>query len=336
MTGTVLLGASLASCHKDKDNSSTSNSFTGTLDFKIPSYVLPGDIVEAEPRGLSKEDTDVGYYWTVSHLSNVKDTTRYLGDPESVTGKFSFEVPDTLGTLTVACVAFATGYYTSSASYYCEVVNPAFGKTLTGDEVSEDMDNIKDARDGKTYYYRKIGGQDWFVRNLSYTEVGVPYADATAMDDIFGRYYTWNEAQTVCPEGWRLPSNEDWLGLVQNAGYTGDDAMDNYLGAAGSLMVNAYFNDNRMWEYWPDVKVTNVVGFSSLPTGYAVSTSSRNDFFGGSEYAVYWTSDSMDVSGDGEEQGVYRMIFEQKPDVLLGTAHKTGFRASVRCVRDSE
>ena len=57
-----------ASCNKDKDKTTTSLSFTGALDFTVPAYVNPGDIIEAEPRGMNKDTVDIGYYWTV-HLS---------------------------------------------------------------------------------------------------------------------------------------------------------------------------------------------------------------------------------------------------------------------------
>ena len=170
---TMLLAAaaififSAASCKKDDEKTTTSLSFTGVLDFTIPAYVNPGDEIEVEPRGMSKDTVDIGYYWTVTPIRDYKDTTRYLGDPASVTGKFSFEVPDTVCTMTVTCVAFATGYYTTSAAYNVVIAKPGFDGSVTGDEVAPTMSSIVDARDGKRYYYREIGDLDWFVRNLS-------------------------------------------------------------------------------------------------------------------------------------------------------------------------
>ena len=35
------------------------------------------------------------------------------------------------------------------------------------------------------------------------------------MDMIFGKYYTWTEAQTACPEGWELPSDADFVELAR-------------------------------------------------------------------------------------------------------------------------
>ena len=59
----------------------------------------------------------------------------------------------------------------------------------------------------------------------------------------------------------------------------------------------------------------------------STGASFKNDL----DYAVYWSAESHD-----EEQGVYRMINMNRPDVMRGTAHKDSFLASVRCVRDAE
>lgn len=95
---TMLLAAaaififSAASCKKDDEKTTTSLSFTGVLDFTIPAYVNPGDEIEVEPRGMSKDTVDIGYYWTVTPIRDYKDTTRYLGIllplPESSPSRF--------------------------------------------------------------------------------------------------------------------------------------------------------------------------------------------------------------------------------------------------------
>ena len=168
------------------------------------------------------------------------------------------------------------------------------------------------------------------MRNLAYAGSGVSFEGCDALDDVYGRYYDWEEAQVACPEGWRLPASDDWASLAAQAGYKGEGD-GNYLGIAGNLMVNAYFNSNRMWEYWPAVKITNSTGFSAIPTGYCTTSSTGVDGRDDLNYAVYWTAEDEDV--DGESFGLYRMIYVEKPDLMLGAAHKTGFCATVRCVR---
>ena len=192
MAAALCLAVGAVSCKKDKDDdSATSKSFSGTLSVQgVLPFVLKGTTVTAAPAGLGKEKVDIGYYWTASPLYTKRDTTRRLGDPSSVTGAYECKIKDTLCTVTVSCTAYATGYYTKSASAYCTIVDPAFGGSLKNDGVSKDMPSITDARDGNVYYYRKIGDKDWFVRNLAYKESGYPFRKSEVMDAIFGRYYT--------------------------------------------------------------------------------------------------------------------------------------------------
>ncbi len=56
-----------------------------------------------------------------------------------------------------------------------------------------------DDRDGREYKIKDIGnGVVWFMEDLAYNSK---------------TKYTWTEAQTVCPSGWRLPSGADWITL---------------------------------------------------------------------------------------------------------------------------
>ena len=135
------------SCKKDKDDSVTQGTLTGTLDFDSPAYVRKGEVVKAVPKGLSKNTVDIGYYWTASPLYTKRDTTRRIGDPASVDGTYTFTVKDTtLMTFTISCVAFADGYYTKSASYYCTMVDPEIGGTMSGDDIDAETPTFLDEK----------------------------------------------------------------------------------------------------------------------------------------------------------------------------------------------
>ena len=94
-------------------------------------------------------------------------------------------------------------------------------------------------------------------------------------------------------------------------------------------MVDARFLGTRMWEYWPQVKITNKSGFSVLPVGYANDSGSSPKFTGLNSYAMLWTSTS-----DSEDYGFCRYIYVKQNDVLVGARDKKSFRASVRCIKD--
>jgi len=54
-----------------------------------------------------------------------------------------------------------------------------------------------------------INGIKWATRNVGTT----PKTFTTNPED-YGGYYDWNEAQTVCPDGWRLPTKSEIESLI--------------------------------------------------------------------------------------------------------------------------
>lgn len=329
----MLLAASLVSCKKDEKETKYLY-FSNSPTFDVPSYVSPGDVITATPKEVrrsseDKSDKTIGYAWGVAELS-LADTLRYEGGDASKPLTFSFTVPDTLCTINVRCSAFASGYSSGSFTRPCIIVKASGEKkSLTGTEFESEDKIFTDARDGKKYHYSTINGVDWMSENLCFEGYGEPFASCEAMTDIFGLYYTWTEAMKVCPEGWSLPSNDDWLSMckVWNPNCA-TSAKDTYQSVSGDLMANAYLNKERLWEFWPSVNITNKSKLSIIPTGYGQISEDIYSFYGATKYAVFWVSDSI-----SDEQGCYRMMHVEKPDILLGATHKDSFVTPVRCIR---
>lgn len=322
----------LPSCKKDKNETSTKEYLKGSLTFTVPSYVTKGEAFDLTPNGVSHPNTgsakDVGFYWTNSWSSD-KDTTKTEDDKKG-DGSYKFTTPSKVGTFTVSCVAFAKGYYTASKSVSFSVVDAALDSTVTGAYSSKDPVFV-DSRDGGSYYTTTFDGRTWMRNNLYHTGAGVSFENSEAMDAVFGRLYTWNEAVNSCPEGWRLPSDAEFTAMANALAPAGTTFVekDAFTGVAGDLMANAKFLGTRMWEYWPQVKITNKTGFSALPVGYATDSGKSPKFTGINNYAVFWTSDS-----ESEETSLCRYIYVKQNDVLVGARDKESFRASVRCVKD--
>lgn len=318
---------SMVACKDDDDETETLPSLDGTLSFDVTEYINLNSPAETYiPKGVSHpEGGTIGYYWKVSPVMDDNDTSKVEN------GAFTYTFPDSLGTYTVSCTAFASGYYSKSTSRNVTTVDAE--KSLEGMGFSSSDETMTDARDGKTYRTRRIGDMEWFRQNLAYEGTGTSYRDAKAMTDIFGRYYTWDEALTACPDGWRLPSEEDWRNLACEI--AGDDNIglyEQFHGIGGKMMTDAKFNGTIMWEYWPAVTITNESGLSMIPVGFANISGTTKDFIGVYEYAAFWTSSENE---ENEEQAYYRYLLCGEPDMMIGSGHKDSFSANIRCVKNN-
>lgn len=321
-------------CKKDKDED-TREYLTGSLSLKAPIYVAPGYTKEYcidSLMTLTRSDGgSIGYYFT-DPVEGKRDT---LVTQWGVVRKqhFSFTAPDKIGNYSMTLGAFAEpDYYGTSTSAAFSVVKSGFdaeGCSITKFGVSPQDSIFTDPRDDEKYYYTTIGATDWMRNNLSWKGAGRAYGECDVMSDIFGRYYTWDEAQSACPDGWRLPSDADWLALAGSQSVAAQAQRD-IPGFAGKLMGDIYFNDTKMWEYWREVKITNATRLSVMPVGYAAVEGNKYSFSSVFTYAAFWLSDSED-----EDTAGLRYIFHNKDIVYYGSASKSDFAASVRCVRDT-
>lgn len=327
----AVMGIAFTSCHKDKKDDTTAKLYlNGSVKFNIPTYVRPGDIYELTPSGVStKEHGSVGYVWKVPSVSEVSDTTRKQNDPVSVDGTYRFRVPNKPGSTTITCTAFADGYYNSTKTVTIVIVSSQ--ESLTGATESGETGVFVDSRDRRKYSYVTIGGTDWMSENLRYMG-GYDFDNAVALRDIFGGYYSWNEAAEACPEGWRLPDKNDWASFYASVSGNepAEDLLSTFEGISGKMMVDARFNDDRLWEFWPDVKITGESGFRALPFGYGIVGENYSKFDGYKEYAIWWTADLCEEAPD---KAYYRYIYKDKGDLFLGNAGTDSFVANVRCVR---
>jgi len=324
----ALVFASVASvsCKKDEEDSSTSEYLSGTLSYDFPSYVNQGDEIHVVPTGVYKGDDEadslLSVSWTNPFTKEI-DTLRLESDDVSVSKEFDFLVADdTLGTFVMSVTVWADGYYSKTTTSNFVVVDPTLGTgSVKGYDFLSELSTFTDSRDGQTYYYNTVGGLDWMIQNLSWTGAGVSYAESDVMAPIFGQFYNWTEAATACPSGWRLPTNAEYKALAEAGGSKEDKA-------AGSMMEDATFNGDTMWEFWPDVKITNTSRFSALPVGYVMNDNGAYAFKGYTTYAMFWTADQSASS-----MGIARYIHVDKAAVYSGEFDKTGVYASVRCVR---
>ena len=122
-----------------------------------------------------------------------------------------------------------------------------------------------DSRDGTEYATVQICSQVWMAENLYYEMDGSVCLDNKKSKCAkYGRYYIWYSAKSACPDGWRLPTAEDFRTLMWVAawGVTVDSSERFYEKAAkerkAALKLMSSDFDGGLDTY----------GFAAIPTGY--------------------------------------------------------------------
>jgi uncharacterized protein (TIGR02145 family) len=199
---------------------------------------------------------------------------------------------------------------------------------------------------GQNYSLVEIGGQCWFAENLkvdhyrngdsipvitnsslwSTTSTGacIDYNLVAQNSELYGKLYNWfvvNDSRGICPVGWHVPSDCDWMYL------------ENFLGMSlTSQLSNGFRGSNQGGQLkqvanWsvPNVGATNSTAFQAVPGGYR---SFNGLFLNQGELTFWWTSTQSDTYFS-----IYRRLSNSSASISRGSFNKRlGF--SLRCVRD--
>ncbi|MEI6090854.1 MAG: FISUMP domain-containing protein [bacterium] len=142
------------------------------------------------------------------------------------------------------------------------------------------------------------------------------YNNDPRMGEIYGKLYNWyalNDSRGLATRGWIIPSDKDWVELV------------NYLGgskiAGGKLKtIGTIENGDGLWNE-PNYRATNETGFSALPAG---GRWDEAKFYSMGNICCFWSFNWIRAVE----------LFTYDYDIFFGNAHLIdGF--SVRCLRDT-
>lgn len=170
-------------------------------------------------------------------------------------------------------------------------------------------EEFTDFRDGKKYKGVRLAGQCWMAENLKYRAEGLQsfcYDGYTDFCEQYGALYSWNIAMQgeekessrgICPEGWHLPSDDEWQRLIDSSGFNGIE-----------LQMNGKSDFN-------------------IPMGGARYTNGK--FLNIREYAYYWSSTQKD------EKTAWNRYFPFKSATVDHFPTDKRHSFSVRCIKDN-
>jgi len=202
--------------------------------------------------------------------------------------------------------------------------------------------------DGNEYNTVTIGDQVWMAENLKVTHYrnGDPISkimdnsswentdegaycnfnnnDANA--DTYGSLYNWhaaNDRRELAPEGWRVPTDEDWKDLEIHMGMTQTHA--DYEGTWRGSDQGGQLKETGL-EHWasPNTGASDMWNFTALPTGARLESGS---FVSQYTETRYWTNRRS-------QSAWHRNLSNDEDRIYRGTSdHNNGF--SIRLIKNN-
>jgi uncharacterized protein (TIGR02145 family) len=190
--------------------------------------------------------------------------------------------------------------------------------------------------DGNNYLTVKIGNQIWMAENLNVSHFrngdSIPEArsaeewirlerelkpawcvhqNASEDPKKYGKLYNWyavNDKRGLAPDGWHIPSDEEWSQMVT---YMGGEVL------AALKMRTTGSSEN--------VSESGDGGFMGLPGGGC-----RNDgtFFGFGSYGYWWSSTEITASG------AWIRLLDYVNCNVYSKSYNKYFGLSVRCIKN--
>lgn len=338
----------------------------------IQNHAMCGGMVTADG---GAPVTERGVCWSTS--ANPSVTGQHSSDGSGL-GEFTSNVAG----LTVNTTYYVRAYATNSAgTTYGEVISFTPGVSCPGTPTVTDYD-------GNTYNTVQIGTQCWMKENLKTTHYSngdnIPLGNGllgsttngyfyypnneTTNKSLYGLLYNWaavmNGADTtnlipsgvqgVCPTGWHVPSDNEFVVLVDylhdNSEYLcGTNQYYLAKSLADSIGWRWTSSDSSQYQYQAGFScfvgnhqsMNNSTSFSARPAGRAYagteSWATNTTYSGYSEYTYFWTTTSMSYispsyTTNRSTYGLYFASAEIETPYYLNSSRLYGL--SVRCLKD--
>lgn len=218
-------------------------------------------------------------------------------------------------------------------------------------DLAHDPGNTVTDIDGNVYQVVEIDGVEWMAENLKVITYrnGDPIPNVTANADwaaletgayvaynnnpdhieTYGILYNWyavDDERGLCPQGWRVPSDEeleDFMNFLDPNGSINDN------NAAGKIKATGTLGDGQggLWSP-PNTGAIDQYGFSALPAGGRFS----NGNFAGMNDLTYFWSATPTPSEILQRAWIWYMSYNTDTFYRNNYSRKEGY--SIRCIKD--
>ncbi|HRZ96984.1 MAG TPA: fibrobacter succinogenes major paralogous domain-containing protein [Paludibacter sp.] len=186
--------------------------------------------------------------------------------------------------------------------------------------------------DGNIYKTITIGTQTWMAENLrvtrfrngeliptktlddTFTESVEKYQFEQMNPEVYGKLYSWyaaTDSRNICPEGYHLPSEEEWNTLI------------NYLG--GSSIAGSKMKEEGLIHWITNTSATNESGMTALPAGFLNAMQSMTFNSGTSNW---WASNTYKP-----DSGISIYLIGNSSNTQKMNANRNS-ALSIRCIKD--
>ena len=192
--------------------------------------------------------------------------------------------------------------------------------TISCNVFAQSSGTFKDNRDGQVYKWVRIGSQIWMAENLNYN----PGRGSGQRGYEYGRIYDWDTAQKVCPNGWHLPTDDEWLELERYLGLSNsnDQNYRQYDWTGGKQLKS-----KTGWQpYMQNGNGIDSYGFAALPGGFYQTYTRKFMYYGTG--ITFWTATEAD-----SKNAVVRELGSHYDGINRSELYKV-HGAYCRCVKD--
>ena len=155
------------------------------------------------------------------------------------------------------------------------------------------------------------------------------YDNNPTNSETYGRLYNWytvDDDRGVCPEGWHVPTDEEWTILTDSlAG----------ISVAGGKMKECIEGSCPESDYWdsPNTGATNESGFTGLPAGSISRFSGFSSSMGNSCY--FWSSSESWSSVESDSTVAWNRKLRSYYSKIFRAASYKNNGLSIRCLKSA-